>query len=128
MAECDWALLCDHSFLDVGRKLCLIGVFDRIYVRSVPATHSQLGLALKLLGDPGEKVKIHVDIIRPQGGSLGSFDGSAHLGDSGSAEFQMNVSNFPLPDFGLYSFNVHVGDSPPKSVTFTVIQIAEQSG
>ena len=45
MAECDWAILCDYSFLDVSRKMCLIGIFDKITAANVPATHHQAALA-----------------------------------------------------------------------------------
>jgi hypothetical protein len=26
MAGCDWAIVCDYAFLDIGRKMCMIGV------------------------------------------------------------------------------------------------------
>ena len=56
MAECDWAILCDYAFQDIGRKTCLIGVFDRIFALTVPTVLVQAAIGLKLLGTPGEQV------------------------------------------------------------------------
>jgi len=65
MAECDWAILCDHAFLDVSRKMCIIGAFDRVFAPAVPSALHQSSLAMKLLGNPGETIKPLRRIIRP---------------------------------------------------------------
>lgn len=120
MAKCDWGILCDYAFLDVGRKMCLIGIFDRIFAPAVPATHHQAALALKLVGEPKEKVQLRVEIIRPNGDVLAKVEGGAELGDAGTAEIQMGMAGLPLPDFGIYGFNVYIGDELAKTITVSV--------
>ena len=120
MAECSWAILCDYSFLDVSRKMCLIGIFDRVWAQAVPTTHHQAALALKLIGDPNEKVAMKVEIVRPAGGVLATLGGEVTLGDTGSGEFNMNIAGLPLPDFGLYAFNIYLNEKLEKTVGFSV--------
>jgi hypothetical protein len=120
MAEIEWAILCDYAFLDAGRKSCLIGVFDRIFTPRVPATHHQAALALKLIGDATEKVALKIEITRPQGGVLVTLGAETQLTDSGTVELQINMAGLQLPDFGLYAFNIYLGDQLAKSVGVTV--------
>jgi hypothetical protein len=122
MAECDWAILCDYAFLDVRRKICLIGIFDRIFTQAVPSIQHQAALAMKIVGQPGEHVALRVEVVRPTGGQLVKFEGNVDLGDTGAAEVQFGIVSLPIPDFGLYSFNVFIGDELAETVGFLVMQ------
>ncbi len=123
MAECDWAILCDYAFLDVSRKMCLIGTFDRVYAPSVPGGLHQAAIAMKLLGDPNQTANFRLEIMRPnQGGQLITAQGSAMLGDSGTADVQFNIAGLPLPDYGVYSINVYVDNEAPRTVSFQVMR------
>jgi len=121
MAECDWAILCDYAFLDVNRKMCLIGTFDRVYAGAVPGGLHQAAIAMKLLGNPNETSNFRLEILRPnQSGQLITAQGSAQLGESGTADVQFNIAGLPLPDYGVYSINVYVDNGAPRSVSFEV--------
>jgi len=123
MAECDWAVLCDYAFLDVNRKMCLIGTFDRVYAPAVPSGLHQAAIAMKLLGTPNETAHFRLEITRPnEGGQLITAQGSAVLGDSGTADVQFNIAGLPLPDYGVYSINVYVDDGAPRTVGFQVMR------
>lgn len=122
MAECDWAILCDYAFLDVGRKMCMIGAFDRVFAPAVPSALHQSSLAMKLLGNPNETVNFKVEIIRPTGGQLAAFEGSVQVAEAGAAEIQFNIAGLPLPDYGLYSFNIYVENELLKTAGFLVMQ------
>jgi len=120
MATCDWAIVCDYAFLDITRKVCLIGVFDRIFTPAVPSVHPQAALALRLVGNPNETVDLRADIIRPTGELLARIEGRGELGDAGTAEVHMGMAGLPLPDFGIYAFNVYLGDALAKTIAITV--------
>lgn len=122
MAECDWAILCDYAFQDINRKMCIIGVFDRIFAANVPSAQNQAALAMKFVGSAGEQTTFKIEIVRPAGGKLLEFDGNVQLGDTGTAEFQFNIVGLPLPDFGLYNFNIFIGTELAKTVGFLVTQ------
>jgi hypothetical protein len=122
MAECDWAILCDYAFLDVGRKTCMVGVFDRVFSPTVPSALHQAALALKLLGNPAEQINFRVEIIRPTGGQLATFGGTVAVAENGSVEVQVRIVGMPLPDFGVYGINIYAGDALLKNIGFLVTQ------
>jgi len=119
-AECDWAILCDYAFQDIGRKTCLIGVFDRIFAVNVPTVLIQAALGLKLLGSPGEHVAFRVEIIRPTGSQLATFGGNVVIAENGSLEVQVRMAGLQLPDFGVYGLNIYAGEALIKNVSFLV--------
>ena len=122
MAECDWAILCDYAFQDVGRKTCMIGVFDRVFSPNVPSMLHQASLGLKLLGTPGEQLNFRVEIIRPTGGQLATLGGNVVIAENGTLEVQVRMAGLQLPDFGVYGFNIYAGDALIKNVSFLVTQ------
>jgi hypothetical protein len=121
MAECDWAILCDYAFLDVDRKTCIIGAFDRVFAAGVPGGLTRASIALKILGSPNEQANFRLEIVRPTGGQLLSAQGAAVIGDSSTADVQFHLVGVPLPDYGVYSVNIFVNDSPPRQISFQVV-------
>lgn len=125
MADVEWAILCDYSFLDIGRKMCIIGVFNRIYTPNVPAQRPQSSMVVRFTGEPKETVKFKIEVIRPVpagGGILAALAGEVNLSDTGAAEFSANIVGLPLPDYGNYAFQISIGTEIKKVVTFEVIQ------
>jgi hypothetical protein len=122
MAECEWAILCDYAFLDVNRKTCIIGAFDKIFTPAVPSVLHQSALAMKFVGQPGTPISFRIEAIRPTGAQLIRFEATVQMGDTGSAEMQINIAGLSLPDHGVYAFNVYEGDELRKTITFLVTQ------
>jgi len=120
MAECEWAILCDYSFLDANRKTCIIGAFDKICTPMVPAVLHQSSLAIKFLGQPNTSINFKMEAVRPTGAQLIRFEGTVQLGETGTAEMQLNIAGLALPDFGPYAFNIYEGDALLKTITFLV--------
>jgi hypothetical protein len=128
MAECEWAIICDYSFLDASRKTCPIGIFDRVFTPAVPSTIHQLAVSLKFAGGSSETVNFRMQILRPiGGGQLAALEGTVQLGETGTAEMQFNIAALPLPDFGMYALNIYSGESLLRTVTFTVARPPEQA-
>jgi uncharacterized protein DUF6941 len=123
MADVEWAMMCDYAFQDSGRKSCLIGIFDRVFATNVPTALVRSSLAIKVVGDPKEKVRVRIEIVRPTGGVLSTLQVDVELGDNGVAEVQAGIQGMPLPDWGIYGFNIYVGEeSKPKTIMITVSQ------
>jgi hypothetical protein len=120
MAECDWAILCDYAFLDVNRKTCMIGTFDKVFASNVPTVLNRSALAIKFLGQPTESVNFRMEIVRPTGGLLGTLAGTVQLAETGTAEMQLNIAGLSLPDYGVYAFKIYEGDSLLKVISFMV--------
>lgn len=120
MADCEWAILCDYAFLDVNRKTCMIGAFDKIFTPNVPSVLHQSALTIKFIGESGELVNFKMEIVRPTGGQLAAFEGTVKLVDTGTAEMQINIVGLALPDYGVYAFNIYAGTALLKTITFLV--------
>ena len=122
MADVEWAMMCDYAFQDSGRKSCLIGIFDRVFSTAVPTALNRASLALKVAGEPKETARIKIEIVRPTGGVLTTLQVDVELGDNGAIEVQAGIQGLPLPDWGLYGFNIYVGDElSPKTLGITVV-------
>lgn len=119
--NCQWALLCDYAFLDSGGKLCVIGIFDRIYAKSVPTIHVGARLVAQLAGGPSERFRIKVQILRPTASTLKSVDGSGETSPEGGAGVHLDLSPLHLPDYGKYRVNIFLDDEPAGLMTFSVL-------
>jgi hypothetical protein len=120
MADVEWAVVCDYAFQDSGRKTCLIGIFDRVFAQSVPTTLNRSSLAAKIVGEPKETAQLKIEIVRPTGGVLATLGGPVELGENGVVEVQMAIQGLPLPDWGPYAFNIHIGDDLAKTLGVSV--------
>jgi hypothetical protein len=120
MAEVAWALICDYAFLDQGGKACLIGVFDKVVAKSVPATHHQAAIVVQLRGEPGEDFRVRVELVRPTGGVLHQVGGPGKLNANGAMGVQLTLANVQLPDWGRYACNVYLDDTLSHTVDFRV--------
>jgi hypothetical protein len=120
MAECDWLILCDYAFLDVSRKICIIGAFDKVFAPAVPSALHQSSIAAKLLGNPNENVNFRIVIARPGGGQLASIQGNLLIPDSGAAQIQVNIAGLALPDYGPYSVTIYTENEVMKTTSFVV--------
>jgi len=122
MAVCTWAVLCDYAFLDDHGKMCLIGIFDRINTKGVPTTHAHASLVLRLRGEPGEDVRVRVEMIRPTGAPQGRTEQNVKLSPAGDAGIQMSLASLPLPDFGRYAFTITLNDEVRQTLEFQVVR------
>ena len=51
---------------------------------------------------------------------MGATFATVKLSATGTGEFITNWAGFPLPDYGNYSFNIHIADNLSKVVPFAV--------
>lgn len=59
MIQVPLALLADYANVSREGKVNILGVFDQIYARSVPALHPQMQLVFTVIGDRSEAKKEH---------------------------------------------------------------------
>ena len=65
MAEVDYMHICDYAFPAQGGKPCIIGIFDRIDATFFPTVHSQMSVAIHLLGRQEEAFQLKVELVKP---------------------------------------------------------------
>jgi hypothetical protein len=123
MAECEWAILCEHPFRDAQHRLGMIGIFDTIKFDALPQPLRHGWLNLKFRGHAGERVTFSVRIFSPAGSVIDTPQPPTLLiGDSGSVEMSLDLADLVIEHFGRYEFEIRVGAQPGLVTTLRVQQ------
>jgi len=121
------AVLCDAATDDNG-KLNLLGAFDTIYARELPAIHPQCAVALRvtfLSGDEGKRqlklnfvdadghaimppIEIPVEVVLPE---------DIHFG---TRNFIINIQQLKFEEPGLFSVDVALDNQSQASIPLMV--------
>jgi hypothetical protein len=121
------AVLCDAATDDNG-KLNLLGAFDTIYARELPAIHPQCAVALRvtfLAGDEGKRqlklnfvdadgrtimppIEIPVEVVLPE---------DMHFG---TRNFIINIQQLKFETPGLFSMDVSLDGQPQANIPLLV--------
>jgi len=121
------AVLCDAATDDNG-KLNLLGAFDTIYARELPAIHPQCAVALRVTfqsGDEGKRqlklnfvdadghaimppIEIPVEVVLPE---------DIHFG---TRNFIINIQQLKFDEPGLFSVDVALDNQPQASIPLLV--------
>jgi hypothetical protein len=121
MAECEWAILCEHPFKDALHRLGMIGIFDTITFDVLPQPLRHGWLNLKFRGVPGERVAFSVRIFSPQAEVTDTPEPPpVVIGPSGSAEMSLDLMDLVIGQFGRYEFEIGVNGQPGLVTTLLV--------
>lgn len=121
------AVLCDAATDDNG-KLNLLGAFDTIHTRQLPAIHAQCSIALRLTFEPedegdhqirltfvdadGRSIMPHIDIPLQVGLSDDSLFGTRN--------FIVNIQQLKFETLGLYSIEIAMDEEVHASIPLVV--------
>jgi hypothetical protein len=123
MAECEWAILCEHPFRDAHQRLGMIGIFDSIAFDELPQPLRHGWLNLKFRGHPGEQVAFAVRIFSPQGDVTETPEPPPlAIGDTGSVEMSLDLMDLVLERFGRYEIEISVNEQPGLVTTLVVVR------
>lgn len=111
MVDCDWIILCDYALQAAPGKLCMIGVFDIILTRSLPARHPRAAIGFSITGEPGESGDIKLEIIGPTGQIVMTASTPFTLPDSGSAQVHLEIANLVLTEWGRHAIQIDLGET-----------------
>ena len=122
------AVLCDAATDDNG-KLNLLGAFDTIYARELPAVHPQCSVALRVTffnGDEG-KHTLRLNFVDADGRSIMpdfppipvevTLPDDVHFG---TRNFIINIQQLKFDEPGLYSVDVSLDDQSQASIPLLV--------
>lgn len=121
------AVLCDAATDDNG-KLNLLGAFDTIYAREMPAIHPQCAVALRvtfMAGDEGKRL-LKVNFVDADGQSImPSLDIPVEitLPDEMhfcTRNFILNIQQLKFDEPGLYAVDVSLDDRSQASIPLLV--------
>lgn len=121
------AVLCDAATDDNG-KLNLLGSFDTIYARELPAIHPQCAVALRvtfLSGDEGKRA-LKLSFVDADGRAIMpgidipvevSLPEDMHFG---TRNFIINIQQLKFDQPGLYSVDLTLDGQPQASIPLLV--------
>ena len=122
------AVLCDAATDDNG-KLNLLGAFDTIYARELPAVHPQCSVALRVTffnGDEG-KHTLRLNFVDADGGSIMpdfppipvevTLPDDVHFG---TRNFIINIQQLKFDEPGLYSVDISLDDRSQANIPLLV--------
>ena len=122
------AVLCDAATDDNG-KLNLLGAFDTIYARELPAVHPQCAVALRVTFQAGDEGKhaLQLNFVDADGRSIMpnfppipvevSLPEDMHFG---TRNFIVNIQQLKFDQPGLYSVDVSLDGQPQASMPLLV--------
>lgn len=122
MARLEALLICDYVVPGPDGKLQLQGIFDRISVGSLPASHRMAYLYFRFFL---EKLKapytmVHFSINRPNRMTEKMAEFKVPVGGAGKVEGNVALRNFPLYAEGEHSIDMYTGSDKVGSYRFLV--------
>jgi hypothetical protein len=123
--------LCDAATVDAAGKLNILGSFDRLNAREVPAVHPQCALAIKLRFEPVEEgqKRIRIAFIDADGADvMPTLDATAEVrfrpeDPTVTVPLALSIQQLRLPRFGEYSIDLAVDDRHEKSIPLFVARV-----
>lgn len=123
MAECEWAILCEHPFKDAQHRLGMIGIFDTLAFDVLPQPLQHGWLNIKFRGQPGERVTFTVRIFQP-GGQVTDTPQPPTLviNETGSTEMSLDLLDLQIEQFGSYEFEIQVTGQASLVTTLLIVR------
>jgi hypothetical protein len=123
MAECEWAIFCEHPFRDAQHRLGMIGIFDTLVFDALPQPLRHGWLNLKFRGNPAEEVRFTVRIFSPEAEVTETPEPPVMtVGDSGAVEMSLDLQDLVFERFGNYEIEISVNGQPGLVTTLRVIR------
>ena len=125
------AVVADSANVSKEGKLNILGIFDRITVHAVPATHPHLTMVLTLEASAAETGRTHsVEIIcmDADGGRLFGLKGDVNIKTKdGTARVNqvMNLQNIAFRKLGEHSFSILVNNEIKYQIPLTIVKVSE---
>jgi hypothetical protein len=111
---------------DDGKK-SIIGIFDKIFVRALPANHPRMVLFITLLGKVDESDVVQLQFVAPSGAELDTKELKFQFGENGRANIIVNLEGFPIQEVGQYLMSISHGELELGSYAFDVIRVEEKT-
>ncbi|PWU22745.1 hypothetical protein C5B42_05130 [Candidatus Cerribacteria bacterium 'Amazon FNV 2010 28 9'] len=120
--------LADYAMNAEDKKLSIIGIFDKLFVRTLPSHHPRMVFVTTLVSEPQTSANLVMRILTPSQQEDFKADVTVSFGENGKANLVSNFEGFPIKEIGEYRFLFEQNGKEIVGHTLTVIQLKEQDG
>lgn len=132
MIKAQYALIVEHIREGTRGKVDLLGAFDRIFARQVPAQHPQLVFVALIAADSEDDLgrkDVRFYCRRPNGQPMFEQRGQIELRPAAgtwlaTSRLVFQMQGLPVPDWGRYMFVLEIDGEQVASHPLTVVQEA----
>jgi hypothetical protein len=130
--EIEAFLLCDAA-TDQRGKLNILGAFDSVYARQLPAIHPQCAVVVRIRFDRSESGEhpVRLSIIDEDGNAIGpKLEGNVAVHVHEQIDFMavnliLNIHRMKLEKFGRYRIDLSINDQHIGELPFNLRQVPE---
>ncbi|MEP7166854.1 MAG: hypothetical protein ABI758_02670 [Candidatus Woesebacteria bacterium] len=120
--------LADYAMTGEDKKLSVIGIFDKLFVRQLPGSHARMSFVVTFIGPANTEEEVKLKIVAPSGKEDFAADVKLNFGENGKFNFVSNFEGFPFNEVGTYKFVFVEGKSEIVSYALDVIQVKDEGG
>lgn len=125
MARLEWAMVCDHAYLDSMQRICMLGVMRQLPALGLPDTMTRLMLVAKVIDlRVRDQFEVSVAIVSPSGALLAADDDSDAMSIDLVQDYVIvTIRGMPITEPGSYTFRLQIGEQPTMDVELPVIDV-----
>lgn len=120
--------LADYAMTGEDKKLSVIGIFDKVFVRALPSNHARMSFVVTFVGESNTTEDVKLRIETPSGKEAFTADVKLSFGENGKFNFVSNFEGFPIEEAGTYVFSFVEGKSEIVSFNLDIIQVKDETG
>jgi hypothetical protein len=133
--QLDFAVIADYALIDQQGKLSILGIFQKVWVASVPPVHARTHLVVgvrgrrPVVGNHG----IRIRFVNDENEELLGGQGTVEFGEppAGVTELEAGavlVFDIPLPRAGTYAFEISLDGGAVHRVPLVAGQLQSPGG
>lgn len=123
----NFAIICEHAFIDKEERLSIIQTFDAIKSNIFPITHPKLTVVAVYSLERKDEGKKHlqlVSIFNPEGERIAEVPNFLeYTGGKMKAQFISYFFNLPLQRDGTYKIKINLNERLIKELPLEVIKV-----
>ena|SRR5258708_4850176 len=120
--------LADYAMNAEDKKLSVIGIFDKVFVKALPSHHPRMSFVVTVAGEPRLREEMKMKVLSPSKKEAFTADVNVVLGENGKANLISNFEGFPFAESGTYTFLLEKSGKEVASYNLDVIQVKEDEG
>ncbi len=129
MIKVGMAVMADYASFSIGGKLNIMGIFDNIVTKSLPATVAHAYLVIRLVADSsesGKKLDSKIELIDEDGNAVLGMEGYFVVPQMSSGKLEIKhdqifpIFNLTFDKTGMYEFKIIINGEVRGSIPLAI--------